>query len=405
MSQQKKDTEKKDPESARLRFPTLTQAPPKKVLDEMLAECLRDKNRLIELSIEIPKFEEPFRLTVEMELHGERVIWNLYAGEGANVRTLWTYALRDTDMISEVLSLSVSSPPPPAGDSVMQNSGEQDMGSIAAFDWPDSVKAGALQDWASEGATAAQPAATAAPPPAAAAPPPATKSQKKPEAKESMPEPKPFLEKDKPNIMLGQVLVDSGLIPEPILNAALSLQEMVRQSILSPDEATEALRKMHSRGADLDEVVAEVKKKRGEKAPADAVDLLQRSGIVSDQDINKAKQVMEQLRKAGLDSEKANENGQILVDLLRLAGFISDEDIRRAATASSNRPPDVLKTLLSSGAVDSLCFEVASRFAKYVRLGTFKQEQAIIALHYSQRMRTGFEDTVHSMGWKVPIES
>jgi len=389
MSQSNKETDGKEPEGGRLRFPVQTAAPPKKVLDEMLAECLRDKNRLIELPIEIPRFPEPFRLTVEIELNGERAIWNLYAGEGAANRTLWTYALRDTDMIAEVLSLSVTTPPPPAGDTPLQSSGPPADSAFTSGGWPDAIKS----------QPAPAPAQESAPPRQQA--PAATQGK----VKESAAAPQPYPDQNQPNIMLGHILVDSGLIPEPILDAALSLQEMVRQSTLTPDEATDALRKMHARGADLQEVVAEIKKRRQEKPPADAVDLLRQSGLVSDQDIVKARQVMEQLRKAGLDSAQSNENGQILLDLLRLAGFISDEDIRRAATHSSNRPPDILKTLLSSGSIDSLSFEVASRFVKHVRLGNFRQDQAVIALHYSQRMRTNFQDTVHSMGWTVPAES
>lgn len=380
MSQSKKDIEST---SNRVRLPVQTSTAPKKVLDEMLSEVLKNPARLMELPFEIPGSAEPLRLTVEMELGGERPIWNFYAGEGANTRTLWTYALRDTDMISEVLSLSVSSPAPASSQPA----------AAASTGWPDSIRSQAAPPPVKESPPAGQPAAAY--------------SQAKPveQVSASIAEPKPFLETNQPNIMLGHILVDSGLIPEPVLDAALSLQEMVRQGGLTPDEATDALRKLHSKGVDLQDVVAEVRRKRHEKPPADAVDLLRKSGLVSEQDIIKAKLVVEQLRKAGLDSAQGGDIAKVLLDLLRLAGFVSDDDIRRASTAGSNRPPDICKALLSSGTIDALSFEVASRFVKHVRHGTFKQEQAVIALHYSQRMRTGFEETVHSMGWKVPIES
>jgi hypothetical protein len=455
----KKDIEATPENTHRLRLPVRTEAPPKKVLDEMMSECQRNPSRLIELPVEIPGFAEGFRLTVERELGGSRPIWNLYAGEGATNRTLWTYTLTDTDMICEVLSLSVSSPPPPTPDVPLTAPSAPPQPEITAGAWPAEIANSEPSVWKQ----GAPPSVKPTPPPAAA---PAEKlGAAKEEIKPIYSETVPLMDKAGPNILLGQIMVDSGLLPEPVLDAALSLQEMVRQGNLTSDDATDALRRMHKHGISLQDAIDAVKQKKQDKSPADVVELLRKSGIVSDDDISKARNVVEQMRKAdlqddrgrekdktaepirkaslegdkapekdkivepvrksgheddkgaekgkiaeqirkaGLEGDKGAENGKILLDLLRLAGFITDEDIKRASTAGSSRPSDVCKSLLSSGAIDALLFEVASRFVKHVRLSTFKQEQAIIALHYSQRMRTNFEDTVHSLGWKVPIEN
>ncbi len=351
--------------TARHRLPAQSSAPSKKLLDEMLAECLQSSGELIELPVKVPDSLELLRLTVELEPGGVRAVWTLYAGEGESSRSLWKYAIRDTDMIAEVLSLSMSAKtlaepaqlPPAAEPTAKVTSGQQD-----------SVPTGELVS-----STAALH--------------------------------EPYSQTDMPNILLGHILVDSGLIPEPVLDAALSLQEMVRQNSLSAAEATDALRKVYSRGADLQEVISEIKRKRGGELSPNAVDLLRQAGFINEQDIAKAKHVVELLRKAGFDSPKANDNAQTLLDLLRLSGLIRDEDIRQAATSASNRPTDICKALLSADKVELLSFEVAARFVKHVRLGTFKQEQAVIALHYSQRCRTGFEETVHSLGWQVPLEN
>src|SRR5579875_1012801 len=356
MSQSKKDTEA----STRHRLPAATSAPPRRLLDEMLSDAQRSPGRLIELPLDIQGAAEPFSLTVEIEPAAERPVWTLYAGEGASSRVLWTYVLRDTDMICEVLSLSVGaaggSPPPPPP---------------VETEWRE-------PEAAPPPARDARPAAPPEPPPAVE-PPPAARQAGRPQQGQSP-------AAGEQNVLLGHILVD----------AALSLQEMVREGALAPEEATEALRKVNTRKAPLEVIVEEIKGKRKPPEPHDAVDLLRQAGFVSEDDILKARSVVEQLRRAGLDSAQGGDLARELLDLLKLAGFVSDDDIQRASRASSNRPVDVCKALLSSNTIESLTFEVASRFVKHVRRGSFKQEQAVIALHYSQRCRTGFEETVHS---------
>lgn len=378
---------KKEAESPRHRMPTQADIPAKRAVDLMLAECQNSPGLLVELPIELAGAAEPFCLTVELEPTGNRPVWTLYVGAGSQSRSVWTYMIKDTDMISEVLSLSLDSGAPPmppaegapAAQPVPASTRSEQAGLDRSWDTPGDASASFVAGIdLSPGRSAYQSPAESAPAAGSG---------------------------DGPNILLGHILVDSGMIPEPVLDAALTLQEMVRQKTLTPDEATEALRKVHSRGSDLRDVVAEIKHERQQKPPADAMQLLREAGLVSEQDILKARQVVEQLRKAGLDSPHAIDNAKTLLDLLRLAGFISDEDIRRAATTITSRPTDICKALLNAGTIDSLAFDVASRFVKHVRLGTFKQEQAIIALHYSQRCRTDFEETVHSLGWQVPIES
>ncbi len=333
-------------DSRRLRMTVQRSIPERKLIDDMLLEVQRSADKLVELPIEMSGSAELFMLTAEREMGGDRPIWVLYSGQGATRTEHWSYTLSDTDMIYEILSLSLATPPPAAA-----------TGEAAKFDGQDGLM-----------------------------------------------DPLPFLEKNQPNILLGHILVDSGIIPEPVLDAALSLQELAKSGELDADEATETLRVMHAQGLDLMDAVASIKSKRQKKAPPDAVDILQKAGFVNEQDISKARTVVDQLRKAGLDTAQGAETAKALIDLLKLSGLIADEDIKRSAVAASNHPLDICKALLSSGAIDSLTLEVASRFVKHVRGGQFKQEQAVIALHYSQRCRTGFEETVHAMGWQIPVE-
>jgi len=56
----------------------------------------------------------------------------------------------------------------------------------------------------------------------------------------------------KPNILLGHFLVEAGLLPEPTLDAALRMQELVRVGAFSNSQAAEAVRRAHQRGGALD---------------------------------------------------------------------------------------------------------------------------------------------------------
>ncbi len=381
--------DKKEPtKHTRERLTVQTAAPPQDLIYDMWWRAQRAPGRLIELPFDVPGCQT-MTLTVETNIDGERPQWTFYSGDGV----LWSYVLSDTEMIWEILTLSIT----PAGG---QSSSREPSAPLPTKPiTPAKVSA-------TPAAAPAKESRSSAPEPAAA--PPTKPAAAKPKESGKNVSPVSYIQQGVPNLMLGRILVDSGLIPKDVLEAALNLQELVRKSGLTPVEATDVLRKVQTQGKKIEQVIAELKGQEysvPEPPKSDAVDLLKQAGFVSEQDIIKAKHVAVQLQKAGLDSPKGAETAKSLLELLRLAGFITDDDIRKASASSSNNPTEICKALLSSGAIDALSFEVASRFVKHVRRQTFKQEQAIIALHYSQRSRTGFEETVHALGWKVPIES
>lgn len=389
--------DKKEPtKHSRERLTVQTAAPPRDLIYDMWWRAQRAPGRLIELPFDVPGCQ-PMTLTVETNVDGERPQWTCYAGDGV----LWSYVLSDTEMIWEIITLSIT----PSESSIADAS--KPLPTRPASPTKLSDPPAAAPAAASGSSAAPSPAAAKERNPSQSSAAPA-KQAEKPKEKSKSVEPVSYVQQGVPNLMLGRILVESGLIPKDVLEAALNLQDLVRKSGLTPIEATDVLRKVQTQGKKVEQVIAELKGQEyvePEPPKSDAVDLLKQAGFVSEQDIIKAKHVIVQLRKAGLDSPQGAETAKALLDLLRLAGFITDEDIRRASASSSNNPTEICKSLLSSGTIDALSFEVASRFVKHVRRSTFKQEQAIIALHYSQRSRTGFEETVHALGWKVPIES
>ena len=59
------------------------------------------------------------------------------------------------------------------------------------------------------------------------------------------------------NILLGSLLCDAGLITTPTLEAALKVQELVREEKMMPEQAVEALSKLHDMGANIGEYLTE----------------------------------------------------------------------------------------------------------------------------------------------------
>ncbi|MBZ0188130.1 MAG: hypothetical protein K8F91_17915, partial [Candidatus Obscuribacterales bacterium] len=59
-------------------------------------------------------------------------------------------------------------------------------------------------------------------------------------------------EKVRPNVKLGQFLVESGIVPQLTVDAALQLQDLVRTGALPTSKAAEAVRRAHVRGGQVD---------------------------------------------------------------------------------------------------------------------------------------------------------
>lgn len=163
--------------------------------------------------------------------------------------------------------------------------------------------------------------------------------------------------KDRPNLLLGRLLVESGAIPEGLLEAALKLQEMVRTESLTPTQSIDAMRRAYHRTA-ADE--------KREIKPTDSSD---------------------------------SSEGKLVAELLYEAGIINRDDME-AATRLKVKKGGELDILKSAGKIDARLQETALTCMRMMMRGRIRHEQGVIALNYSYRSRVDLRQTFVDLGWE-----
>lgn len=159
---------------------------------------------------------------------------------------------------------------------------------------------------------------------------------------------------------LGQVLTSAGLLSTDLLEAALRLQEMVDNGTLSPMDTGKVLALMRKDGISLDSAVAEFGATRPEP-----------------------KQAMR------------------LSEFLKLVGSITEDDIQSALKVCVENSNLFGKILLATGLLDEDSLHAALRCQTLLQTGVLKEEQAIIAFNYSQRMRCSVDEALGELGWTI----
>jgi hypothetical protein len=163
---------------------------------------------------------------------------------------------------------------------------------------------------------------------------------------------------------IGQVFLESGLTKPEILDAALSLQEMVANNSLNPLQAAQALRQVALQRHSLAQALAEIQSANVEPDdPFRLGSILQAAGIISHQDIQKA-------------LDLSVKNSALFGRMLQSAGIVNDE-------------------LLNS-----------SLRAQYLlREGIIGLEQAIIALNQCRQTGQTFDQVMAQLGWTFPTRT
>ncbi|MBK9143629.1 MAG: hypothetical protein IPM23_14090 [Candidatus Melainabacteria bacterium] len=205
----------------------------------------------------------------------------------------------------------------------------------------------------------------------------------------------------RPNLLLGVMLKDAGLISEPTLEAALKLQEMIREERMSPDMAPDVLRRLHKHGGNIDQhlmpedtamdkkpqkarpqPVKEAPKKPDDKKPAAAP---APSGV-----------------SPSSTSPPGKRNLKPAFDLIQEAGILSDDDIKDALEVRKKHGGDLVVILEAANKLNRKTVDAAFICLPLIREGLMKKEQCIIALNYCSRMRVGFDEALDEMGWQNP---
>lgn len=211
------------------------------------------------------------------------------------------------------------------------------------------------------------------------------------------------------NILLGTLLKEAGLINEPTLEAALKLQELVREEKMTPEQAPDALKRLHTLGANIEQYLAPSDTTPSYTPPGGTHPVTPKGNPAA-----MAKPTPQPTGAAGAASPSAGSAAaggakpkpvrdlKGAFDLLIKAGILTESDITTAQNVRNKHGGDVVQILQAASKVDTKTVDAAVTCLPLIREGLMKQEQCIIALNYCSRMRVGFDDALEEMGWQNP---
>jgi hypothetical protein len=174
------------------------------------------------------------------------------------------------------------------------------------------------------------------------------------------------------NILMGTLLFEAGFINQNTLEAALKLQEMVREAKISAGDAPEFLKRLHSMGANIDEYV----NKTG-GVPASP------TGSTSKTDLAEQRAVF---------------------DLLQKAGLLKEDDVKSATQVRSKHGGDLVQILQAANKLDPTTYTAAATCVPLIRDNKMKVEQCIIALNFCNRSRVDFDTALEELGLPNPLK-
>jgi len=160
---------------------------------------------------------------------------------------------------------------------------------------------------------------------------------------------------------LGQVLIESNLVPEETLKVALQLQELVSKGTLKPLQASQVLVQVNETGM----------------AITDAVRLIEKAA----------------------NNDSANVS---LKDFLMTVKTVTHDDIQSAFDVSVNNNQILGRMLLLAGIIDESTLQAAMRLTFLVRGGLLSMEQAQTAFDYSQRHRATIDEALQELSLMQP---
>jgi hypothetical protein len=238
------------------------------------------------------------------------------------------------------------------------------------------------QGWPYPGAGQAPgqpPAMPNAPSVATAPPPPAPAPEVSPQVDYS-------LVSKRSKLQLGKLLVDSKLITQSTLDAALKIQELVEDGQVPPENAPNALNKWHTKGAAIHEFA------NLPELEADQPEDKKRARIDS----------IPEVSKLPISPPKSAAEARGAFDVLKKSGILTEEDIKAASEVRKKHGGDIIQILQSAGKLDKFTFEAAVTSLPLIELGLMKMEQIGIVMQYCSRMRVDFDSAIDELGWQNP---
>lgn len=214
------------------------------------------------------------------------------------------------------------------------------------------------------------------------------------------------------NVLLGTLLKEAGLINEPTLEAALKLQELVREEKMTPEQAPDALKRLHTLGANIEQYLAPSDTTPG-YTPGGTHAITPKGMPASSAGTARPAPPPQGSPAGGSPAGAAPQAGQApkgkpvrdlkgAFDLLIKAGILTESDITTAQNVRAKHGGDVVQILQAASKVDTKTVDAAVTCLPLIREGLMKLEQCIIALNYCSRMRVGFDEALDEMGWQNP---
>jgi hypothetical protein len=180
-------------------------------------------------------------------------------------------------------------------------------------------------------------------------------------------------------LLLGHLFVEAGVIPEPCVDAALKLQELVRKGLLSNSAAVEALRSAAERGGILDdEIIAACK----EKYPSDS--------LTNPVPAAKPPQQLD-----------PREFARQVIMLIQQAGIVTENDVATAEGVRKKHGGDVGNILVAAGKIERATLDAAKRCQPLVREHRLNHEEAFRILRHCQKNKSNVEDAFRELAIRV----
>lgn len=185
------------------------------------------------------------------------------------------------------------------------------------------------------------------------------------------------------DVTLNNLLLESGLLNSQSLDAAIRMQDLVEEKQLTARDAARVLARYHNKGKTIEQFITVAMQELADGAPGSSA-----GGGGAPQGGGASGQAMVSVKDA--------------LDLLVRSGVLTDNDIQTANEVRKKHGGDISKILGAANKLDDKTFEAAVICVPMLRDGVMKIEQISIALQYCSRMRTSFDDACTELNWPNP---
>jgi hypothetical protein len=186
-------------------------------------------------------------------------------------------------------------------------------------------------------------------------------------------------------VQLGKLLVDSKIIAESTLDAALKMQELVEEEKLSAEQAPVILQRHHLKGAAIEQYLQDTAPEiKAEPLPPPDPERIR------------------QAQKLPINPPRSTAEGKAAFDFLQQAGILTENDIKTAQAVRAKHGGDLIRILQAAGKLDKYTFESAVTCLPMIREGLMKVEQCVLVVQYCNRVRVDFDSAMDELNWPNP---